>query len=176
MKWVICCYEDAHCGKTPCMAVIDDSINIEKFNECFYSHVKVRWRLATKMESAFPKCLECQWKADENADGAEKRIYDHWNKVSPIKHRKLTEGMKKNIKSKLKEYKEEELIQCIDNYVKVVTSDCWYKYKSSLDDFFRPGVQKPAPCMKFLPDRFVYDNFINRNGRQTVPPGGSRII
>lgn len=112
----------------------------------------------------------------ENSDGTEKRIYEHWNKVSPIKHRKLTDGMKKNIKSKLKEHKEEELIQCIDNYVKVVTSDCWYKYKSSLDDFFRPGVQKPAPCMKFLPDRFVYDNFIIRNGRQTIPPGGSRII
>ena len=113
----------------------------------------------------------------ESTNGAEKRIYDHWNKVSPIKHRKLTDGMKKNIKSKLKEYKEEELIQCIDNYVKVVMdAACWYKYRSALDEFFRPGVQKPAPCMKFLPDRFVYNNFINRNGKQSIPPGGSRII
>jgi hypothetical protein len=59
MKWVICCYEDSHCGKSPCMALVDDSIKIEKFKECFYSTVSVEWRLATRAESMFPKCASC---------------------------------------------------------------------------------------------------------------------
>lgn len=103
----------------------------------------------------------------ESGSGKEKKIFDHWNEVSPIKHRKLTDGMRKNIKIKLIEYGEDNLIKCIDNYVSVVTDEtCWYGYKSALDDFFRPGKQKPAPCMKFLPERFVKDNFKIKNGRE----------
>lgn len=93
----------------------------------------------------------------------EEIVFEHWNKKSPIKHRKISDGMKKNIIQKLKEYELNDLLECINNYSTVVTDpDSWYTYKSALDDFFRPGKMKPAPCMKFMPERFVESNFIRR--------------
>jgi hypothetical protein len=58
--WIIC--DDGggkRCHKLPCFALIESDINIKKFRECFYSHHACTWRLATAMESAFPKCLTC---------------------------------------------------------------------------------------------------------------------
>jgi hypothetical protein len=49
-QWVICDCEERYCEKSPCMAVIDKSINIDKFKECFWSNVHVKWRIATKGE------------------------------------------------------------------------------------------------------------------------------
>jgi hypothetical protein len=49
-KWVICKWEDAHCGKVPCMALIDDDIKIEHFKECFYSNIQTNWRNALERE------------------------------------------------------------------------------------------------------------------------------
>ena len=60
MMKVICCYEDAHCGKTPCIADIDDDINIEKFNECFYSTVKTKWKKTNSDAVKTLECLRCE--------------------------------------------------------------------------------------------------------------------
>ena len=107
----------------------------------------------------------------------EERIFEHWNKNSPIKHRKLTEAMAESIKRRLSECSEPDMLTCISNYASVVTNAAsWYTYQSSLDDFFRVGKLKPAPCMKFFPERFVLQNFLDKKKSQQIPSGGSRII
>jgi len=56
--WVIC-EGGQKCHKLPCMALVDSSINIKKFKECFWSHVPCNWRLAEGAETMFPKCATC---------------------------------------------------------------------------------------------------------------------
>jgi hypothetical protein len=92
----------------------------------------------------------------------EEKVFEHWNsKKNLIHHRELTEPMESIIKDKLKEIPFDDMIKCIDNYDTVIGSpDSWYSYKNSIDDFFRPGKKKPAPCMKFIPERYVESNFI----------------
>lgn len=89
-------------------------------------------------------------------------VFNYWNsKKHLIKHRKLIDGMKKNVEAKLKEHSFDELIKCIDNYEDILSAGSYCDYKHSLDEFFRPGKQKPAPYMKFLPERFVRSNFVS---------------
>jgi hypothetical protein len=105
------------------------------------------------------------------------QVFDHWNNVSPLKHRKINDAMEKAISIRLKENSIDDLKACISNYASVVTNAAsWYTYQSSLDDFFRVGKLKPAPCMKFFPERFVLQNFLDKKKRHQVPAGGSRII
>ena len=67
--WVIC--EDGQrCGKLPCMALLDSSINIKKFKECFWSHESCNWRLAEGAETMFPKCATCAAYKAESAPKA----------------------------------------------------------------------------------------------------------
>lgn len=56
--FVIC--ESKKCKKTPCIASIDDGINIDKFDECFYSTVKAKWRKATTEEYICIRCARCR--------------------------------------------------------------------------------------------------------------------
>lgn len=92
----------------------------------------------------------------------EEKVFEYWNsKNNLIHHRELTESMEGIIKDKLKEIPFDDMVKCIDNYNTVIGSpDSWYSYKNSIDDFFRPGKKKLAPCMKFVPERYVESNFI----------------
>ena len=58
-----------------------------------------------------------------------------------------------------------ELKKCIDNYSMVLSDQkYWYSYKHGIDEFFRSGDRKPAPYVKFLPERFVEENFLTKKG------------
>jgi hypothetical protein len=78
--WVTCCQEDKLCSKSPCLACIDDDINIDKFHECFYYTIQVNWRLATKAESMFPKCATC-------ASNKKEAVVDYFNIADQIIHK-----------------------------------------------------------------------------------------
>jgi len=105
------------------------------------------------------------------------QVFDHWNNTSPLKHRKINDAMEKAISIRLKENSLDDLKTCISNYASVVTNTAsWYTYQSSLDDFFRVGKLKPAPCMKFFPERFVLQNFLDKKKQNSLPVNGSRII
>lgn len=107
----------------------------------------------------------------------EQRIFDYWNSKSPIRHRILSKEMSDFIANRIAAHGEEELMSCIDNYCLVITNKAsWYTYQSALDDFFRPGKRKPAPCMKFFSDRFVLQNFLDKKKVSSEPVNGSRII
>lgn len=94
-------------------------------------------------------------------------VFDYWvSKENLIKHSKLSDLMKTYIEQRLSEYTLEDIKRCIDNY-NLVLSDSdkyWYGYKSSIDEFFREGVKKPAPYLKFTPERFVESNFLKTTG------------
>lgn len=101
MKWVTCCSEEKSCRKIPCIALIDDSINIDKFNECFYSTIRVNWRLATKSETTFPKCLTCESSIDsKQIKDKIKLISDH---IDMCKYEFLTEEKYEILKNRLNE-------------------------------------------------------------------------
>lgn len=107
----------------------------------------------------------------------EQRIFDYWNSKSPIRHKKLSNEMADYIAKRIATHGEEELKACIDNYCSVITNTAsWYTYQSAIDDFFRPGKRKPAPCEKFFTERFVLQNFLDKKKIGVVPVNGSRII
>jgi hypothetical protein len=100
---------------------------------------------------------------EENSKVQYMLVFDHWNsKDQLIHHKNASKGMIKNISDRLKEFQISDLNSCIDNYALILsdTVKYWYTYKHALDEFFRSGERKPAPYMKFLPERFVEENFL----------------
>ena len=93
-------------------------------------------------------------------------MLEYWNlKKDLIHHRQLSKTMNNYISARLKEFSEEELKKCIDNYSMVLSDQkYWYSYKHGIDEFFRSGDRKPAPYVKFLPERFVEENFLTKKG------------
>ena len=93
-------------------------------------------------------------------------MLEYWNlKKDLIHHRQLSKTMNNYISARLKEFSEEELKKCIDNYSTVLSDQkYWYSYKHGIDEFFRSGDRKPAPYVKFLPERFVEENFLTKKG------------
>ncbi len=94
-------------------------------------------------------------------------LFDFWNsKPSLISHKSITTAMSKNLATRLDGNSIEELTACIENYSLILSSPekYWYTYKHALDEFFRSGERKPAPYVKFLPERFVEENFLAKKG------------
>lgn len=90
-------------------------------------------------------------------------LFDFWNsKPSLISHKSITTAMSKNLAARLDGNSIEELTACIENYSLILSSPekYWYTYKHALDEFFRNGERKLAPYVKFLPERFVEENFL----------------
>lgn len=72
---------------------------------------------------------------DNNIYSPEKEIFDFWNSKEIIKHRELTEDIRKSITKALNKYKLEDLKTYIDRYVKVVKDNRYFfDYKWSLKD------------------------------------------
>jgi predicted phage replisome organizer len=63
-------------------------------------------------------------------------IFDYWNAKNIIKHRELTEDIKKAVEKALKTYKADEIKIYIDRYAKVIGDKTYFwHYKWSLKDF-----------------------------------------
>ena len=108
-----------------------------------------------------------EYSIEENSKVQYMLVFDHWNsKDQLIHHKNASKGMIKNISDRLKEFKISDLIYCIDNYALILSDPVkyWYTYKHALDEFFRSGERKPAPYVKFLPERFVEENFLAKKG------------
>lgn len=82
-------------------------------------------------------------------------IYSHFNSKNIIQHRKLNEQISKTIAKALKEYSEEEIIQAIDNYAKVLNSNYYYNHKWTLEKFLK---QKNG-LQEFLETGSVWINY-----------------
>lgn len=64
-------------------------------------------------------------------------IFDYWNSKGIIKHKKITQEIKKEVTKVLKEYSEEEVKLAIDVYSEILKSEFYFSYKWSLSDFLK---------------------------------------
>lgn len=70
-------------------------------------------------------------------------IFDLWNSLNIIHHKKLVDEMRRALKSALGNYAQEEICQAIRNYAEIVESDDYFfKYRWTLKDFLRRGLEK----------------------------------
>lgn len=71
-------------------------------------------------------------------------IFNYWNSKDIIKHRKLTDKIKRSINGALGNYTQAEIIQAIDNYARILASpnDYFFSYKWTLPDFLQRGLDK----------------------------------
>lgn len=91
-----------------------------------------------------------------------KNIYNFWNSQDIIKHRKLTNKMRRKINTTLKEYTEEEIKQSIKNYAEVLNSDkYWFTYRWTIDEFLSRGLER------FLDGKVAKQNHLNENKKES---------
>jgi hypothetical protein len=71
-------------------------------------------------------------------------IYYAWNKQDIIKHRKLTDKIKRVISGALNdEWEKDEIIRAIENYAEILKSpDYYWTYRWTLRDFISRGLDK----------------------------------
>lgn len=63
-------------------------------------------------------------------------LFGYWNTKNIIKHKNITEDIKKSIEKALKTYTEEEIKTCIDRYATILNDNGYFwKYKWNLKDF-----------------------------------------
>ena len=92
-------------------------------------------------------------------------IFEHWNKCKIRVHEKLTEKMKTKIKSTLKDYKPERIVQAISTYAYVLHNDeYFFSYTWSLDEFLDRGMSK------FDDREVVIKNFKIKPDKKAPPP------
>ncbi len=84
-------------------------------------------------------------------------LYEHWNGQNIIKHRKLTDSMKRHTKARLDDYSIDELKQAMSNYKEVLESDNYYwTHKWTYQDFM-----KPDNVVRFLDESEPKTNFLS---------------
>lgn len=94
-------------------------------------------------------------------------IYTAWNAEKIIEHKKLTEKIEKAITTSIKDYKEEEIVQAITNYKKILTgTDYYFNYRWTLEEFLKRGLEK------FLNWGVCSSNFKNKTNNFNPPPSG----
>src|SRR5699024_8963784 len=86
-------------------------------------------------------------------------LYELWNSKVIIKHRKLTDVMKRNTNARLNEYSFEELRKAIDNYKNILDSNNHYwTHKWTFDAFM-----KPSNVTRFLDEADPFNNYKKNN-------------
>jgi hypothetical protein len=82
-------------------------------------------------------------------------IYYAWNKQDIIKHRKLTDKIKRVISGALNdEWEKDEIIRAIENYAEILKSpDYYWTYRWTLRDFISRGLDK------FVDTAYPHQNF-----------------
>jgi len=92
-------------------------------------------------------------------------IFDFWNSLKIITHKKLMDQMRRALKSALQNYTQEELCQSMKNYVEVLNSDDYFfSYRWTLEDFLRRGLEK------FMDGEVARENYRIREERRDERP------
>ena len=99
-------------------------------------------------------------------------LFQYWlSKPNLAKHRTYSKDMQRAVDRITKEHPIADLKACLDAYDAIMGSveDYFGKYNHSFDEFFRAGVQKPAPYKKFMPEMKPLENLKKRgqDGRST---------
>lgn len=99
-------------------------------------------------------------------------LYDHYLSKNIIKHRKLTEQMKRNARARLRDYSFEDLKKAIDNYAKVLHSDNhWFTHKYPFGDLMRE-----KDITRFLDEADPLNNFLKRSNPRFVNQPNQEVI
>ena len=70
-------------------------------------------------------------------------IFVYWNRKKIVKHRVLTERIRRKINGQLRDYTLSEICRAIKNYSEVLFSDEYYwSYRWCLYDFLQRGLEK----------------------------------
>ncbi len=81
-------------------------------------------------------------------------IFVYWNGKKIVKHRVLTERIRRKISGQLRDYTVPEICKAIRNYSKIVHGDEYYwTYKWTLFDFLQRGLEK------FMDEADPFNNF-----------------
>ena len=71
------------------------------------------------------------------------KLFDLWNSLGLIKHRKLTGDMTRAIKATSRDFSVAEISQAMKNYAHIVNDEqCFFKYRWTLRDFLKRGLEK----------------------------------
>lgn len=70
-------------------------------------------------------------------------LFEYWNELKIIEHRKLTDKTKRKINGSLKDYSIDEIKSSINNYKLILESPLFFfNYKWTLADFLQRGLEK----------------------------------
>lgn len=83
-------------------------------------------------------------KGEEDSELVEAReLFDLWNSLGVIKHKKLTGDMTRAIKAASRDFSAAEISQAMKNYAHIVNDEqCFFKYRWTLRDFLKRGLEK----------------------------------
>ena len=117
----------------------------------------------TSLPKQVTKSLPKQVSTKENKETTQKKVYivifDLWNSLGILKHKKLTDDMKQAIDRVLRDYSLEDVSQAIKNYAEILKCDQYYfKYSWTLKDFLRRGLEK------FSSLETARQNYLNQKG------------
>jgi len=88
-------------------------------------------------------------------------IFDLWNSLEMIKHKKLTADMKRAIFIVAEDYSKREISQAVKNYAEILKGEQYYfKYTWTLKDFLKRGLEK------FLDLEIAKNNYSKTKGGQ----------
>lgn len=92
---------------------------------------------------------------------AESQIFDFWNECNIIKHRDMTDNIKKTITKALKTYTREDICKYIKRYAIVLEDDKYFfNYKWTLIDF----LNRKDGISSFSDEGSKWVNFVNATG------------
>ncbi|MCF3941593.1 hypothetical protein [Oceanobacillus alkalisoli] len=97
-------------------------------------------------------------KEKEEEEYTVRDLFNHYLSKNIIKHIKITNAIRSAIKARLRDYSVEQLIQAIDNYAIVYSSDdYWFTHKYTLADLMRD-----KDVRKFIDEAEPLNNFAKR--------------
>lgn len=100
-------------------------------------------------------------------------IFEYWNSKDIVKHRALTKEIEKAIIKTLKEYTEEEIKVCIDNYNEILKDqDYYFNYVWTLKDFLirKTGINTfridGAKMINYKKEKLIKGEKLNEHTKQ----------
>jgi len=90
-------------------------------------------------------------------------VFQYWNSKKIIEHRELTDKLKGHINAKLGNYAEQEILDAIDNYAKILFGEeYFFSYKWTLEEF----LTRSNGFLKFLTVNEPLNNYKKDRGKQ----------
>jgi hypothetical protein len=142
------------------------SLLIKDFLE-YYSDLKIDYTIPSRWHADgidIPSGISIGTDTDMCTDSFKEKIesiFDHWNSLGIIKHKKLTEVFKSKINARLHDgHTIDEIKEAMSNYKTVLEGDeYFFTYQWGIDAFMNP-----KNLERFMTDNKPFDNFRNKGG------------